>query len=99
MNAVGLKNFTAEVIESSEPVLVDFWATWCAPCRAMKPEIEKVAATGIKVVTVDVTEEPELTAHYGISGVPALLVFKNGEAGKPVIGTRKKADILALINA
>lgn len=99
MNAVGLSNFNAEVLEASEPVLVDFWAAWCAPCRAMKPELEKVAATGVKVVTVDVTEEPELTAHYGISGIPALLVFKNGKADKPVIGTKKAADILSLISA
>lgn len=99
MNAVGLKNFTQEVINSPEPVLVDFWASYCGPCRALKPVLEQVAETGAKVVTVDITEEPELTAHYGVSAIPTLVVFKDGKPGQRVIGLKKKEDLLQLISA
>jgi thioredoxin 1 len=99
MNAVGLKNFTEQVINSPEPVLVDFWASYCAPCRALKPILNEVSETGAKVVTVDITEEPELTAHYGITAIPTLVVFKDGKPGQRVIGVKKKDELLQLISA
>jgi len=99
MNAVGLKNFTEQVLNSPEPVLVDFWANYCAPCVALKPILKEVAATGAKVVTVDITEEPEIAAHYGITAIPTLIVFKGGEAGQRVVGLRKKDELLQLISA
>jgi thioredoxin 1 len=99
MNAVGLKNFTEQVLNSPEPVLVDFWANWCAPCRALKPVLQQVAETGAKVVTVDITEEPEIAAHYGISSIPTLVVFKNGKPGERLVGLRKKDELLQLISA
>lgn len=89
-----------EVIESPEPVLVDFWAAYCGPCRALKPILEQVSATGAKVVTVDISEEPELAVHYGITALPTLLVFKDGKPGQRVVGLKKKEeDLLQLIGA
>jgi len=99
VNAVGLKNFNQEVIESAEPVLVDFWAAWCGPCRALKPILEQVSATGAKVVTVNVSEEPELAGRYGITYIPALLVFKDGKPGERIVGLKKKNELLQLIGA
>lgn len=99
MDAVGLKNFTEQVLNSPEPVLVDFWASYCGPCRALKPVLQEVAGTGVKVVTVDVTEEPELTSHYGVSSIPTLVVFKDGKPGERMVGFKKKEDLLQLVNA
>ena len=97
MNAVGLKNFTSEVINSTEPVLVDFWAEFCAPCKALKPILESVAAEGVKVVTLDITEEEELTAHYGVSGIPTVILFKDGKPLHRVVGLKSKKDLLTLV--
>lgn len=97
MNAVGLKNFTTEVINSTEPVLVDFWAEFCAPCKALKPVLESVADEGVKVVTLDITQEEELTAHYGVSGIPTVILFKDGKPLSRVVGLKSKKDLLALV--
>jgi len=102
MNAVlpvGLANFTSEVMKSTEPVLVDFWAAYCAPCRNLKPILNQVAAEGVKVRTVDITEEEELTAHFGVESLPTLVVFKDGKAGNRVTGLRGKDELLELIRA
>lgn len=102
MNAVkpvGLANFTSEVMKSPEPVLVDFWASYCAPCRNLKPILNQVAAEGVKVVTVDITEEEELTAHFGVESIPTLVVFKDGKAGNRVTGLRAKNELLDLVRA
>ena len=92
-------NFEEEVLKSEIPVLVDFWATWCGPCRMLAPTIEKIAkeqSGAIKVGKVDVDEEPELAAKYGIASIPTLMVFKGGQVVKTSIGVIPKAAIEAL---
>src|SRR6202051_2712686 len=74
-----------EVIQSSEPVLVDFWAAWCGPCRAMNPAIESLAMD-IKVCKVNVDTNQELASHYGISSIPAILIFKDGKIAAQHVG-------------
>lgn len=81
-NAVTDNNFEAEVLKASEPVLVDFHATWCGPCKAMAPALDQVAtelAGKVKVVKVDVDENPKVTGEYGIRAMPTLLLFKGGK--------------------
>ncbi len=93
------QNFEEEVLKSEIPVLVDFWATWCGPCRMLAPTIAKIAEEQsgvIKVGKVDVDEEPELAAKYGIASIPTLMVFKNGSVVKSSIGVVPKAAIEAL---
>ena len=93
------ENFEEEVLKSEVPVLVDFWATWCGPCRMLAPTIAKIAEEQsgvIKVGKVDVDEQPELAVRYGISSIPTLMVFKNGQAVKTSIGVIPKPAIEAL---
>ena len=94
-------NFEAEVLKSKIPVLVDFWATWCGPCKMLAPTIAKIAeerAGTVKVCKLDVDEEPEIAAKYGISSIPTLKVFKNGEVVKSSVGVQPKAAIEALLD-
>jgi len=89
-------NFQKDVIESSLPVLVDFWAPWCPPCRALKPEVEKLAnerASTLKVATVNVDEEPNLAAKYGVQSIPALMVFKDGQVVDAWVGYMPHAKL------
>jgi len=95
---VGLANFTAEVMKSPEPVLVDFWAAHCAPCRNLKPILNEVAQQA-KVVTVDITEEEELAKHFGVESIPTLVVFKNGKAGNRLVGLQSASKLLEMIRA
>ena len=93
------KNFEEEVLKSEIPVLVDFWATWCGPCRMLAPTIEKIAeeqAGKIKVGKIDVDEEPELAAKYGIASIPTLMVFRQGVVVKASVGVQPKAAIEAM---
>ena len=95
-------NFEAEVLNSDRPVLVDFWAPWCGPCRMLAPVLAEVAAEKgdkIKVGKVNVDENPELAAQYGISGIPAMLLFKDGKIAATSVGFKPKAEVEAFIEA
>ena len=94
------QNFESEVLKSDKPVIVDFWATWCGPCRMLAPELEALAAEkgdAIKVGKVNVDENPELCAKYGIMSIPAIFVFKNGQITAQSVGYHKKSDLAALL--
>ncbi len=92
-------NFESEVLQSDVPVMVDFWATWCMPCRMLAPVIEELAeaADGYKVGKVDVDQEPELARKYRVMSIPAILVFKNGEVAAQTVGFQSKEDLEALL--
>ena len=92
--------FETEVLKSDKPVLVDFWASWCMPCKMLAPIVEELAneANGAyKVGKVNVDEAPELAARYRIAGIPAIVVFKDGEVYKKSIGVIPKADLEELL--
>ena len=92
-------NFQQEVLNSDKTVLVDFWASWCAPCMMLSPVIAEIAEenSDITVGKVNVDEEQELSMQYGISSIPTLLVFRNGEIVNAAVGLRSKEHILEMI--
>lgn len=94
-------NFESEVINSSTPVLVDFWAVWCGPCKMITPELEKLAGEKssdvLKIGKVNVDENRDTAVKYGISSIPTLLLFKDGEVAKKLIGAMGKDRILSEI--
>jgi len=93
---VTTETFDAEVLESEQPVIVDFWAEWCGPCRAVEPVIEKIAEERdgtIKVVKVNIDEEPALAQRYGIMSIPAIVLFKGGEPAAAAIGAQPKSAL------
>ena len=93
------QNFSEEVMNSDKPVLLDFWAPWCGPCRMVCPILDEIAAerSDIKVCKVNVDEEVELAATFRVASIPTLLVIKNGKVVNQSIGARPKQQILALL--
>jgi len=102
MSAVTItqKNFRTEVLESKTPVLVDFWADWCVPCRMLAPVVDQVAqeqAGALKVAKVNVDEEPQIAAEFGVVSIPTLLLFKGGSAVGKSVGIKPKQAVMELI--
>lgn len=93
------ENFEAEVLHSTKPVLLDFWATWCGPCRMLAPILEELSGQHpeLKIVKVDVDENRELALQYGIESIPTLLVFKGGQVADRSVGLVSPQEILALV--
>ena len=96
---ISKSNFEQEVIRSDKPVLLDFWAPWCGPCRMVSPILDEIAQerSDIKVGKVNVDEQPELAGQFGIMSIPTLVVMKNGKVVNQALGARPKDQILALL--
>ena len=101
-NAVAVtdQTFEAEVLNSPVPVLVDFWAAWCAPCRAIAPVVDEIAAEyagKLKVVKLDVDQFGDISGRYGVLGIPTLLVFKDGQVVERMLGAAPKVAMISKI--
>ena len=97
--SVNKNNFNQEVLNSDKPVLMDFWAPWCGPCRMVAPLVEEIAKerSDIKIVKINVDEEQELAMQFGVMSIPTLVLMKNGKIVNQVTGARPKAQILAML--
>lgn len=93
-------NFEQEVLNSEMPVLIDFWASWCGPCRMLSPVVDEIAeeTNSAKICKVNVDEEPDLAAQFNVMSIPTLLLFKNGKVVNTSVGVKSKADIERMID-
>lgn len=93
------ENFQSEVVQSDKPVLLDFWATWCGPCRMVSPIVDQIAdeRSDIKVGKINVDEQPELAQQFRIISIPTLVVIKDGQIANKAVGAMPKEEILALL--
>ena len=100
--AVTDQSFAADVLQSSTPVLVDFWAEWCGPCKMIAPALEEISATlgnKLQIVKVNIDENPETPGKYGVRGIPTMLLFKNGEPVATKVGAAPRSQIQQWIEA
>lgn len=96
------KNFDGEALKSDKPVLVDFWAPWCAPCRMVGPIIEELAGTygaKVKVGKLNTDDNPAIASRYGIMSIPTILLFKNGEIVERIVGAAPKKDFEKMLSS
>ena len=101
VRATSDSNFENDVLKSDRPVLVDFWAEWCAPCRMLAPTVEAVAekyAANARVVKLNVDDNPSVSQRYGIKGIPTLILFKNGREEERVVGATSEAAISRMLD-
>lgn len=93
-------NFDQDVINADSPVLVDFWAEWCGPCRALAPKLEEIAQEmegKVRVVKLNVDENPNSAAKFGVRGIPTMILFKGGQSVDQIVGNQPKENIVAMI--
>ena len=101
IDSVNMKNFEEKVLKSERPVLVDFWAEWCGPCKALGPILEEISGEigqKAEIVKVNVDENKDLAQQYGIRGIPTLIFFKEGQAKKTLVGNQPKTEIQASLD-
>ncbi|RME16139.1 MAG: thioredoxin [Bdellovibrio sp.] len=95
-------NFEEEVLKSTSPVMVDFWAPWCGPCQALGPVLEEIAGElkdKVKILKMNVDENPHTPAKYGIRGIPTMILFKDGKEVEKIVGNQPKDNIMAILES